>query len=457
METHQQYLRLQRAENGPGTPSSAKKAGYAADTHWYSNVGGTVVKVCAPGADEAIRVEDRQDIEAVPGQAVAAARKKLRMNEPVIGLNAELYCRKVLASTWIGVEGPFVKKFERALARICGCVQACAVSSGTAALYGALKALGVKSRDQHVIVPTYTCSACADAVVHCGAVPVCVDCEPETYGLSYEAVLACLEEDKSVCGVVYAPCYGAPSRDFHRILALCAERGIWLAEDACESYGAWIREAPGSYRLIPLGSSATISVVSVRSEKMIGVGEGGAILSKDADLVQQARWWCARAPTRGAGLWRVYEHDAVGQNYRMPELLAAVGLAAAETLPVTIQAKTRIHQRYAEAFSGSVLKLQYADPLERPVWWLNSVLLPKGTPFSAEKLGLSIMEANPEVEVRPAFYPLHWMAPFKESARPCPVAEDIYGRLFCLPSSAHLGDGDVAHVANAVLDALRRM
>merc|ERR1711981_917566 len=86
--------------------------------------------------------------------------------------------------------------------------------------------------------------------------------------------------------------------------------------------------------LANVGSQSTMSVISVRSEKMVGVGEGGAILSKDAALVSKARWWCSRAPVRGCGLWRVYEHEQAGQNFRLPEVLGAVGLAAVENLPV---------------------------------------------------------------------------------------------------------------------------
>merc|ERR1711959_506144 len=100
-----------------------------------------------------------------------------------------------------------------------------------------------------------------------------------------------------------------------KIWDLCKEAGIWLCEDNCESYGATMTlEDDGDEKLVgnvapgsaPVGSMSTMSVVSVRSEKMVGVGEGGAILSKDVALVSKARWWCSRAPVRGCGLWRVY-------------------------------------------------------------------------------------------------------------------------------------------------------
>merc|ERR1719253_1791928 len=124
-------------------------------------------------------------------------------------MNAERYCSAVLASSWIGVEGPFVKKFEAQLANICGCLAACAVQSGTAALYGAMKALGVSEPAHHVLCPSFTCAAAADAVVHAGGTPVAVDCELDTYGMSTEAVRVAVETlGDRIVGVCIAHCYG---------------------------------------------------------------------------------------------------------------------------------------------------------------------------------------------------------------------------------------------------------
>jgi perosamine synthetase len=413
----------------------------------------------APGADDLVNVADKRKLTVIPGALLGGskAQKKLRMNEPIIGRNALRYCNSVLDSTWIGVEGPMVKRLERMLARICGCSQACAVQSGTAALYGAVKALGVGRREHHVICPTYTCAACADAVVHAGGTPIAVDCEMETFGLDLGAVRRALEADPQVVGVVVAPCYGVPMRDFLAIRELCHARGLWICEDNCESYGAMMRSEASSKALVPAGFLGDISVISVRSEKMVGVGEGGAILSRDPALVSKARWWCARAPCRGVGLWRVYDHEDVGQNYRLPEMLAAVGVAAAENLPVMIESKQRIHDMYKSAVMGATggegLRMQGSHPDERPVWWLNCIMIPEDSKFGAEDLGMQIMHDHPEVEIRPAFYPLHMMKPFMEKAQACPNAEQVYRRLLCVPSSGLLLDEDVRHVASCVIKA----
>eukprot|EP00416_Gambierdiscus_australes_P029763 CAMPEP_0171086352 /NCGR_PEP_ID=MMETSP0766_2-20121228/19486_1 /TAXON_ID=439317 /ORGANISM="Gambierdiscus australes, Strain CAWD 149" /LENGTH=685 /DNA_ID=CAMNT_0011543991 /DNA_START=27 /DNA_END=2084 /DNA_ORIENTATION=+ len=451
-----EQLHLFRAKVLQG--ETAKESGtariYAADTHWYSNIGGSIVKMGDSNIHMPIKACDKKRKTLIPGAALDA-RKKLRMNEPLIGPNAGLYCSNVLNSGWIGVEGPYIKQFEKHLARICGCAAACAVQSGTAALYGAMKALGVSDPSHHVLVPSFTCAACADAIVHAGGRPIPIDCELDSYGLSLEAVRSALDQDKDAVGVVIAPCYGTPARDFNGILALCKDRGLWICEDACESYGAVKALDDGSR--VPVGALATLSVVSVRSEKMIGVGEGGAILGNDVTLVARAKWWCSRAPCRGVGLWRVYEHDAVGQNFRLPEMLAAVGCAAAEMLPIMMERKRAIHDWYTGAIAarpglGSV-RLQKEASGDESVWWINAALLPEG--MSGEEVGMRLMKDYPDIEIRPGFFPLNVMKIFKSKwSHPCPNAETLYKRLVCLPSSNQLLRTDIERICSALEDAM---
>jgi dTDP-4-amino-4,6-dideoxygalactose transaminase len=377
IENMMQYHTFQQKVVGDGSAAREDMPKhYAADTHWYSNAGGTVIKIGDKNIHMPWKSEESVAQKVIPGAIVGSTREKLRMNEPLIGPNAERYCSSALASGWIGVEGPFVKKFEAHLASICGCAAACAVQSGTAALYGAMKGLGVSEPSQHVLVPSFTCAAAADAVVHAGGTPIAIDCELDTYGISTDAVRLALESNPSVVGIIVAHCYGVPIRDMHEIQTLCRQHGIWLCEDACETFGASIALGASA---VPIGSLGTLSVISVRSEKMIGVGEGGAIVGNDTTLVARAKWWCSRAPCRGVGLWRVYEHEGVGQNFRLPEMLACIGVAAAEMLPTVIDRKRQIHAWYEEHIARPGLenvKLQVASEGDGPVWWINSALLP---------------------------------------------------------------------------------
>jgi perosamine synthetase len=198
----------------------------------------------------------------------------------------------------------------------------------------------------------------------------------------------------------------------------------------------------------------------VRSEKMIGVGEGGAIVGNDTTLVAKAKWWCSRAPTRGGGLWRVYEHDAVGQNFRLPEMLAAVGCAAAEMLPLMIERKRAIHKWYEAGFAAypdlKSIKLQKCGSGDEPVWWINAALLPEV--YSGEQVGMLLMKNHPDIEIRPGFFPLNKMDIFKSPVnRPCPNTELLYQRLVCLPSSNQLQEPDIQRICKALAESVRQV
>jgi len=426
---------------------------YAADTHWHSNVGGTIVKVGDTNTHMPRKVADGAFKMVIPGATLGGGLEKLRMNEPLIGPNAERYCNSALASAWIGVEGPFVKKFEAHLANICGCLAACAVQSGTAALYGAMKALGVSDSSHHVICPAFTCAAAADAVVHAGGVPISIDCELDTYGLCKEAVRSALDRDPNIVGIVAAHCYGVPIRDIYEIKKLCEDRGIWLCEDSCESYGATVHPRDADSPPAAVASIGTLNVISTRSEKMIGVGEGGAIVGNDTTLVARAKWWCSRAPCRGGGMWRVYEHEGVGQNFRMPEMLACVGCAAAEMLGTMIDRKRTIHDWYAKYFAEAPgladVQMQVQREGDASVWWINAALMPEG--ISGEEVGMQLMKDYPDIEIRPGFFPLDQMAIFKhEKVVPCPNTDLLFRRLVCLPSSANLREENIQRICKAL-------
>jgi dTDP-4-amino-4,6-dideoxygalactose transaminase len=162
-------------------------------------------------------------------------------------------------------------------------------------------------------------------------------------------------------------------------------------------------------------------------------------------------------------MWRVYEHQCVGQNFRLPECLGALGLAACENLPVMIEQKRKIHNWYLQYTQEtsptddpalvnymSEIKFQKGKPLDNPVWWINSLLLPG----NAEKVGLLLMSKYPHIEVRPAFFPLHKMGIFVETAEPSPNADFLYDRLLCLPSSANLLEEDIMEICAAVRECV---
>ena len=191
-----------------------------------------------------------------------------------------------------------------------------------------------------------------------------------------------------------------------------------------------------------------MSVLSLRSEKLIGVGEGGAILSTDTALVDKARWWCSRAYTKTDRVWLRYKNDAVGFNCRMPELLAAVGSAVADDFPRILSRKREIHSWYLEYLSNDPrVAFQQVSDSALPVYWITAVVLV----VHAESVGTALMKRFPEVEIRPGFYPLHLQDSFMANSLPCPNAEFLFNHILCLPSSINLSREDVAYVCNSLL------
>lgn len=287
----------------------------------------------------------------------------------------------------------------------------------------------MKSSDHHVVCQSFTCAACTDAVVHAGGTPVIADVELDTFSLDFKSVQSLIQKDDKIVGVLLASIYGCPSRDLHVIRSLCTKKGIWLLEDNCESYGAISKDKP-------LGCFGDMSVISLRSEKMIGAGEGGAILSKCPQLVAKAKWWCSRAPREG-GLWLKYCNTAVGQNFLMPELTAAVALAGAKSFVDQVDKKRRIHQWYCKHLCCRI-DFQIPSNFDTSVHWLNAIILP----CAAEPIGTALALKCPEIEIRPGFYPLSRQ--YGNSV--CVNSEYLYKHVICLPSSTKLLEEDIVYI-----------
>jgi len=328
-----------------------------------------------------------------------------------------------------------------------------AVQSGTAALHTAMKALGVSRSKHHVVLPGYTCSAVADAVVQAGGSPVVADVEAETWGLDAAKLETILRTEPLVVGVVLIHTYGVPMRDTFKCLELCEQYGVWVLEDCSECHGARVFN-PSTNEHVRCGSLGKVAAFSARSEKMVGVGEGGGVVSSDAELMAAARWWASRAPCRRVPMWQMYAHEEVGMNYRLPEMLSAVGVASINNLDRMVFKKREVHTWYIEelaALGGTYGRLQQqAHESDEPVWWITAFMLPEGV--DPEKVG-ALLKLK-AVEVRPGFYPIGVTLPFFKHSRGQDACADVYTRLLCLPSSCHLERQDVAEIMGYFKDAV---
>lgn len=343
---------------------------------------------------------------------------------------------------WIAPVGPDVDGFEREVAAVAGVGHAAAVSSGTAALHLALLLAGVEAGDE-VLVPTLTFVATANAVTYLGAQPVFVDCAPDTWQIDPDLVERTLddraERGNPPAAVVTVDLYGQCA-DADPIAAACDRHGAVVIEDAAEALGA-------TYRGRPAGSLAPIGVFSFNGNKVITTSGGGMLVSDDAELVAHARSLATQARQPEPH----YEHVEVGFNYRMSNLLAALGRAQLRSLDRRIDRRRAIKQRYRDGLADLAgVSFMPDAPYGEPINWLTVVLVdPEVAGRSRESLRL-VLEDH-DIEARPAWKPLHLQPLYRD--HPVvggAVAEHIFDQGLCLPSGSSLADADLDRVIDLV-------
>ena len=370
---------------------------------------------------------------------------RLHLSPPDVGPDEREALLAAFDSGWIAPVGPEVDAFERELAATAGVTHAAALSSGTAALHLALLLRGVGPGDE-VLVPTLTFVATASAVTYLGARPTFVDVDPATWNLDPARVADVLDRRKAEgrpvpAAVVSVDLYGQCA-DADALAAVCAPHGVEVVEDAAEALGA-------TYRGRPAGSLSATAVLSFNGNKIITTSGGGALVSDDGDLVARARYLATQARQPAPH----YEHTEIGFNYRLSNLLAALGRAQLRTLPERVARRRAVKARYREALGGlEGLTFMPDDPAGVPTNWLTVVQLdPDEARATPEELRLAL--ESHDIESRPAWKPLHLQPVFADhEVVGGSVAEQIFRRGLCLPS----GSGLSRHDQDRVIDVVRR-
>ena len=368
---------------------------------------------------------------------------KYYLNEPFLDGKEGEYVAQVLQTGWLSAGGVFTKRFEEAFANLIGVQHALAVQSGTAALHTAMLALGVKPGDK-VVVPNYTCGACVTSVLQTGATPVIIDVDAHNFGMD-PAILEEVLSTQKIKTVMVVHVYGFPCKNFNQIIQLCKKYNVPLLEDASEAHGSTL---DGKM----IGSLGDIATFSVRSEKMIGVGEGGLVVTNNKEYYDKAKFYASRAaPHRGEkDPWHhKYIYTDVGMNYLLPHTLGAIGLAQVEKFPEILRRKRQVGELYRALFKDVPgIKLQEIAPGSEPCYWLNCIILDKPEE-AVRKIGNELMQQG--IEIRPAFWPLGDLAAFKSYAHKSQEnGQKILQSLIVLPSSVKLSENDGAGVKEIV-------
>jgi dTDP-4-amino-4,6-dideoxygalactose transaminase len=364
---------------------------------------------------------------------------RLFLSPPDVGPRERELLLDAFDSNWIAPLGPHVDAFEHEFAEFVGVGHAAALSSGTAALHLALELLGVGAGDL-VLVPSLTFAATANAVTYVGARPVFVDSERATWNLDPELVEAELAARAragrdQVAALIGVDLYGQCA-SWEPILASCATYGVPVIEDAAEALGA-------TYRGRPAGSFGALNVFSFNGDKIITTSGGGMLAGADAMRIERARHLSTQARDPAPH----YEHSEIGFNYRMSNLLAAVGRAQLEGLPDKVKRRREINAAYRAAFAElpGIGFLPNA-PDGEPTNWLTVITLDDPTPVREHLESL-------DIEARPAWKPMHLQSVFADcEMRGGAIAEEIFRQGLCLPSGSAMTDDDVARVVRGVLE-----
>jgi dTDP-4-amino-4,6-dideoxygalactose transaminase len=346
------------------------------------------------------------------------------------------------ASNWIAPLGPEVDAFEAELAAACGVGHAAALSSGTAALHLALLLAGVERGDE-VWCSDLTFVASVNAAVYCGAVPVLVDADPATWTLDpalvAEELAAAARRGRLPRALVAVDLYGQCC-DYGALEPLCAEHGVTLIEDAAEALG-------GTCLGRPAGAFGRFAALSFNGNKIITTSGGGALVGDDGEGIARARFLASQAREPGPH----YEHETLGFNYRLSNLLAAVGRGQLATLAQRVAARRAHFARYRELLGGLPgLDFMPEAPYGTSNRWLTVITLDPAAFGADRELVRQALEAE-DIEARPVWKPMH-LQPLYAGER-ClggTVGEALFARGLCLPSGSNLAAADLDRVVQIV-------
>lgn len=374
---------------------------------------------------------------------------RIYMSSPDVGRLEEEYVVAAMRSGWIAPLGPDVDAFEAELAGRVGVDHAVALSSGTAALHLALLGIGVKPGDI-VLTSTMTFAATANAIVYTGAEPFFIDCELATGNMDVSLLRAALEqlaaEGRQAAAIVPVDLLGKAT-DYTAIGALADEFAAPLIADAAESLGA-------SHRGRPAGSFGRASIVSFNGNKIMTTSGGGMLLTNDEALAKHSRYLATQARQPVAH----YEHTDIGYNYRLSNLLAALGRAQLTRLDEMISRRRGMRELYREFFADIAgVEIFGGKDDDGDNFWLTSIVVdPNITGWAPEHLSASLLEDN--IESRPLWKPMHLQPVFAQTRSSINgSSQRLFESGLTLPSGSALGREEITRILSCLSTFVRKI
>ncbi len=376
------------------------------------------------------------------GERFTPFESKVWLSSPTMhGVEME-YIREAYETNWMSTVGANINEVERLTCEKVGCNYAVALSAGTTALHMAVKLAGVKPGDK-VFCSDMTFAATVNPVVYEGGEPVFIDSEYDTWNMDPVALEKAFTQYPEVKVVVMAHLYGVPAQ-IGAIREICDRHGAVLVEDAAESLGA-------SYQGVQTGTFGTYNCISFNGNKIITGSSGGMLLTDDEEAAKKVRKWSTQS--RENAPW--YQHEDLGYNYRMSNVIAGVVRGQYEYLEEHIRQKKAIYERYREGFKDLPVSMNpYDADNSEPNFWLSCLLIDEEgmceqrrsaqevdyIPEPGKSCPTEILERLEQfnAEGRPIWKPMHMQPIFKDNgfvARDgADVGADIFHRGLCLPS-----------------------
>jgi dTDP-4-amino-4,6-dideoxygalactose transaminase len=371
---------------------------------------------------------------------------KIWLSSPHMGGNELKYINEAFAENWVAPLGPNVNGFEEDLEKFLGeDTKVAALSAGTAALHLALIECGVEAGDE-VICQSMTFSASANPIAYCGATPVFVDSEPETWNMCpaglRQAIGDRIQKGKKPKAIIVVHLYGMPAK-MDGIISIANEFDIEVIEDAAEALGS-------TYKGQPCGTFGRFGVLSFNGNKIITTSGGGALVCHTQEDKDKTVFLSTQARDNAPH----YQHSHIGYNYRMSNIVAGVGRGQMEVLDSRVEARRSMHDFYVDIFKNIDGVTVFSEPSSDfySNHWLSAITVnPQITGKTREELRMAFLEDN--IESRPLWKPMHLQpifenAPFYGGG----VSEKLFNDGLCLPSGSNLTEEEKLRIAKVIND-----
>lgn len=406
---------------------------------------------------------------------------KVWLSSPTMHGEEIKYVQEAYETNWMSTVGANINEVERLVCKKIGCKYAVGLSAGTAALHMAVKLAGVKPGEK-VFCSDITFSATVNPIVYEGGVPVFIDTEYDTWNMDPEALEKAFELYPDVKVVVIAHLYGTPGK-VDELRNICEKHGAVIIEDAAESMGA-------TYKGLQTGTFGKYNAISFNGNKIITGSSGGMLLTDNKEAAEKVRKWSTQS--REAAPW--YQHEEIGYNYRMSNVIAGVVRGQMPHLEEHIAQKKAIYERYKEGLKGLPARMNpYNEKESEPNFWLSCLILDKEAmcrqvrseceplyiPETGKSCPTEILEAIASInaEGRPIWKPMHMQPVYRmngfvtregdgraktnayiaggatgKDGNPLDIGMDIFHRGLCLPSDNKMTEDQ----QNRIIEVIRK-